>query len=679
MSHTEWDFEMDRADKRAIIYARVSSPNQVRKGDGLASQEATCRQYAERMGYDVVEVFRDNVTGGVTDRPAMGALIKFLRTRRADKLVVIVDHPNRFSRDIRGHWDLRDLLTAAGGRLESPNMKFGDSSAERLVENLMMSTAQYQREQNAEQTKDRMKGRLLNGFWPFIPPRGMRQERVAGVGNILVRVEPEASVIAEGLEAFATGRLCSQAELARWLNEHPDFSKGRRTRITNQQAHDLLTNVLYGGVVEKADWGVTRRKGRHEGLVSYETFERIQQRLIDGSRAPMRTDLNVDFPLRGAVVCASCDHPLTACWSTSKTGAKHPYYMCFKRGCSEYRKSIRRDVIEGEFAGVLDQLTPSAKLMDLAMAMFKDAWDQRSAQASAMAAHYKRELATVETSIARLVDRIVESTTDAVVRACEARIAEHERTKLVLLEKAGQTLPKAGKFDELFELAFEFLANPSKLWDSGRYDYRRLVLRMTFSDKLAYSAKTGFRTPETTLPFNVLGGLGEGVEGMAERKGFEPLRRLPAYTLSRRAPSTTRPSLRAAGAGDIGLCRTGRDEGAEHPSKGGGNILMEGGAARPENMGCGAVPARRRHTLCRPDAACKKGRTPWWFTGRRGSGGGKWRHAAPAPDHRYIADRLRGDPGDHRRHQIAGRQRHRDHAAARQLDPDAPAKPCGGS
>src|SRR3569623_233528 len=33
---------------------------------------------------------------------------------------------------------------------------------------------------------------------------------------------------------------------------------------------------------------------------------------------------------------------------------------------------------------------------------------------------------------------------------------------------------------------------------------------------------------------------------MAERKGFEPLRRLPAYTLSRRAPSTTRPSLRAS-------------------------------------------------------------------------------------------------------------------------------------
>ena len=30
---------------------------------------------------------------------------------------------------------------------------------------------------------------------------------------------------------------------------------------------------------------------------------------------------------------------------------------------------------------------------------------------------------------------------------------------------------------------------------------------------------------------------------MAERKGFEPLKQLPVYTLSKRAPSTTQPPL----------------------------------------------------------------------------------------------------------------------------------------
>ena len=72
---------------------------------------------------------------------------------------------------------------------------------------------------------------------------------------------------------------------------------------------------------------------------------------------------------------------------------------------------------------------------------------------------------------------------------------------------------------------------------------------------------------------------------MAERKGFEPLRRLPAYTLSRRAPSTTRPSLRAeAGAGCRRREALPREaaEGAEHPSKGGRTILIARSPARAE-------------------------------------------------------------------------------------------------
>ena len=59
---------------------------------------------------------------------------------------------------------------------------------------------------------------------------------------------------------------------------------------------------------------------------------------------------------------------------------------------------------------------------------------------------------------------------------------------------------------------------------------------------------------------------------MAERKGFEPLRWFPAYTLSRRAPSTTRPSLRIAlspvwKAGGAGVSR--RERGAIYLSRAG--------------------------------------------------------------------------------------------------------------
>ena len=46
----------------AVIYARVSSKAQLKKGDGLAGQESRCRDFATYRGYDVatqIEALRD--------------------------------------------------------------------------------------------------------------------------------------------------------------------------------------------------------------------------------------------------------------------------------------------------------------------------------------------------------------------------------------------------------------------------------------------------------------------------------------------------------------------------------------------------------------------------------------------------------------------------------------------
>ncbi|MEM1079663.1 MAG: hypothetical protein AAGI09_14175 [Pseudomonadota bacterium] len=67
---------------------------------------------------------------------------------------------------------MRTSLADAGGRLESPSIEFGEDSDSVLVENLLASVAQHQREKNGEQTKNRMRGRLMNGYWVFSAPIG---------------------------------------------------------------------------------------------------------------------------------------------------------------------------------------------------------------------------------------------------------------------------------------------------------------------------------------------------------------------------------------------------------------------------------------------------------------------------------------------------------------------------
>ena len=510
--------------RKAVIYCRVSSSKQTKHGDGLNSQETRCREYARYKGYEVLATFSDDMSGSLATRPGMQAMLAFLRKRRKLGTVVIIDDISRLARGIEAHLKLRSALSEAGGKLESPSIEFGEDSDSILVENLLASVSQHQRQKNGEQTVNRMRARMLNGYWAFRVPIGYKYQRTSGQGKLLVRDEPFAGLVQEALEGFASGRLETQAEVKRFLEGFPEFPRDPRTgAIHPQRIRDLLTQPVYAGYVEMPAWNVSLRKGRHEGLVSYETFSRIQQRLNGGAKAPARPDINADFPLRGFVLCHDCGHPLTAGWSTSKTGKKHPYYLCHTRGCVSCRKSIRRDELEGAFEEMVRSLRPTQQLFDLARAMFESAWSQRTSQVQARRQELARQATQIDRQIAGLLDRIVEATNASVIRAYETRIAELEQRKLV----AAETLEEMGKparaFEELFELAMGFLANPCKLWESGQIALKRTVLRLAFAERIAYCRKSGLQTPKTALPFKLLDGFSWQNIGMASPTGIEPV------------------------------------------------------------------------------------------------------------------------------------------------------------
>ncbi len=229
-----------------------------------------------------------------------------------------------------------------------------------------------------------MEARIEQGYAVFQAPIGYRYKKTAGQGKMLFRDEPNASIIQEALEGYASGRFQSQAEVKRFLELHPSLPLNKSGHIAFQRVTDILERPVYAGYVEAPTWSVSLRLGRHEGLISFETFQKIQERIKGKTKAAARKDISADFPLRGFITCGDCNNPLTSCWSTSKTGKKHPYYMCFKKDCESHRKSIPRDKLEGEFEVLLGQLQPTDSLFHLAKAMFKDAWNMRLGQTASL-------------------------------------------------------------------------------------------------------------------------------------------------------------------------------------------------------------------------------------------------------------------------------------------------------
>ena len=65
--------------------------------------------------------------------------------------------------------------------------------------------------------------------------------------------------------------------------------------------------------------------------------------------------------------------------------------------------------------------------------------------------------------------------------------------------------PRISFFEMPCELALTFLSSPSNIGAMGTIEYQTRVLRLTFADRPAYCPELGFRTPKTTIPFNMLG------------------------------------------------------------------------------------------------------------------------------------------------------------------------------
>lgn len=508
---------------KAIIYCRVSDPKQKLQGSGLDSQEFRCRQYAAEKNYAVEEVFHDDVSGGgdIAKRRGMVALLSYLEKNRETNYVVIFDDLKRFARDFRFHWKLRDAMAEFGVRPECLNYTFDDSPEGEFMEALFAAQGQLERKQNGRQTRQKTQARLEAGYYAFVSPVGYYFELTKTQGNILRVDEAVAPALREAMEGFASGRFQTKREVKYFLENCPEFPKTASGKLGNSRIDIILNNPLYAGYIEYKPWGISLRKGQHEGIISFETFQKIQERLKGCAYVPARKDLNQDFPLRGTVAC-ECGNALTAGWSKSKTGKLYAYYLCQNRKCEYKGKSIRRDVLEGEFEALLKQLTPTRNLIAAASDMFKMLWNHREATQQARRKTLEQERDNTQRKIEQHLDKIVEASSPLVIQAFEKKINELQNRQLVLEEKISNCGRPVRPYDEMYRTSLQFLGNPHKIWASGRFEDKRAVLKLTFTDRLTYVRNEGYRTPDLSLPFKLLGKNFDQKVQLVANQGFEP-------------------------------------------------------------------------------------------------------------------------------------------------------------
>jgi len=524
------------ARRKAVIYVRISDPKQKKKGDGINSQETTCRQFAKFRNLEVEHVFRDVLSGKYAARDGMEEMLTFLRKHRRENYVVIIDDLSRLARNYFAHFGLRDKIREAGGELMCPSHEFTDDPTRQMPEKIVAIVKEQERLDNAARVLSRSKARMQSGFYVFAAPRGYKyaKDKSGRGGKVLARDEPVASVVQDMLEKFASGVLSSQIEVKRYLEDHPQFPKTASGKIGKDRAKSMLTQPLYAGYIEHEPWGIGLTKAQHEPLVNFETYLRIQDRLAGRTKnVPVRLDINPEFPLRGLVECAECDTLLRAARSKGRSKF-YSYYACHNKECDSYGKSIKKEKIEGDFETLLTNLSPSKGLIEIATHMFKTIWDKHHAGYKERQSAAKNSLQGIEQKIDNLVTRIVSTTQPTLISAYESELARLENRRIEMSEQierlSGKNSLHIPDFESAYRTTMTFIANPCFLWRSSHIGHKRAAVKLCFGGRLSYDRNKGYRTAYKTVPFQIFQRLTNArkensmqKEWMVGGNGFEPL------------------------------------------------------------------------------------------------------------------------------------------------------------
>jgi site-specific DNA recombinase len=438
-------------------------------------------------------------SGGTMERPAIKQLLADVDAGLIDTIVVY--KLDRLSRSLVDFGRIHEFLEKRGVALVSVTESINTKSPHgRMMVNVLLSFAQYERELIGERTHDKLaaarrRGKFVGGHPVLgfdLDPKG---------GQLLVN-ESEAEMVREIFGLFLEKRsligVVDELNRRAWTLKRWNTKDGKLYgggRFDKASLRRLLTNYAYIG---KVNFEGTVYDGEHQAILSPRVFREVQH-ILDGNRSnggAVHRNRHGAL-LRGLVACASCNRAMTH--TSARRGSKvYRYYVC-QRAQKEGRAScptgsLRADQIEQFVVGEIRRVGADPELQE---ATFRQAVAQLKAQQRGLRAEAKRlakDLTSTKADVERLVGALSRSSGPAaeaiqgeVAKAQERMTVSEGRLAGVRAEEASlaaQTIDQAelARALEAFDPIWEVLVSAERervlhlLIQQVRYDGSRMEI-----------------------------------------------------------------------------------------------------------------------------------------------------------------------------------------------------------
>lgn len=311
--------------KRCVIYTRKSVE------DGLeqefnsldAQREAGEAYIASQKGNGWIclpERYDDGGTsGGNMNRPALKRLLGDCEAGLID--IIVVYKIDRLSRSICDFADLTKKFDNWRVNFVAVTQEINTStSSGRMMLNILITFAQYEREVITERVRDKMSASRKKGMWVGgSVPYGYKV-----VNKKLVIVPEDAEIIKGIFQRFV--EVQSTKLVAAEINH-----RGIRTKKGHEwnlsHIYRILNNHTYIGEVNYKN---NIFKGEHDGFIDPLIWKRVHE--IMAGRNPHRhgrENVKTVAPLQGLLRCGHCECAMVPTYS-KKNSRKYFYYICGK-------------------------------------------------------------------------------------------------------------------------------------------------------------------------------------------------------------------------------------------------------------------------------------------------------------------------------------------------------------
>lgn len=480
-------------DKKAIVFARVSSREQEETGYSLPAQEKFLKNYCQQKGFEIAEVFSISESASPkSQRETFNKMIRYARKHSIKNIVC--EKVDRLTRTFKHAVLIDDWLAEDDERhvhlvKDSLVLHKNSLAHEKLNWGVRVLFAKNYIDNLSEEVRKGLREKVAQGWQPNRPPLGYRS--AVEDGHTIQVIDPETGpIIRRMFELYATGDYSLAVLVERLYSEGLRTSKGKK--IQKSRVHSILTNPFYWGMFR---WGGQRYNGNHDPLVSRDVFEAVQEKLTRNIKG---TQYKKHLPLfKGKMHCGECGGLIT--WENQKG---HWYGHCNGyRKCSQ-RVYIRQEAVEARLMPLFDVAAPeNEQVLGWIIQALKQGHGDKIANVETQKSELNKALARAERRLEAIYDDKIDGR--ITLEFYEKRAAEYQAEKDAALDKLLRLAHADTKFYELGVALHELAAKAKVIYlnPGTTVQERRLLLSYAFSNITLEGREI---TPKHTLAFQFL-------------------------------------------------------------------------------------------------------------------------------------------------------------------------------